>query len=71
MASLEHIDHVEDKGFIRNCSERTLIYARAAGNALIVINASLLFLAHINCFDLARLFARALIGVDSVIGADL
>ena len=39
VAVFQNVDHLENEGFVRNCSERALIYARAAGNALAVVYA--------------------------------
>lgn len=71
MAALQHIYNIQNKRFIADGTERTCIYACAARNALVIIYASLLVLAHIDSLDLAGGFAGALIVMNGTVGADL
>ena len=71
MAALQHIYNIQNKRFIADGTERTCIYACAARNALVIIDASLLVLTHIDSLDLAGILARALVVHYCGVGADL
>ena len=64
VALFEHVYSVEDERFVRNRAERALIYARAAGNALVVVDSSaLLLVTHGDGLDLAGILAGTLVAV--------
>ncbi|CDC60546.1 unknown [Clostridium sp. CAG:448] len=71
VAALQHINDIQNEGFVHNGTERALVNAGAAGNALAVVDARLLFVAHGNGAHFAGGFARTLVVPDCAVGANL
>lgn len=71
VALLDEVDHVEDERLIHYRAEGALIYARAAGDALFVVDGCGFVLAHGDRLYLAGVLAGALTADYSGVGADL
>ena len=70
LAFFDHVDDIEDVGFIGDGAEGTLIDARPAGDAGIVIDGRRLVLVHGDGLYLAGVFTGALAVHNGGIGAD-
>ncbi|CCX42320.1 unknown [Clostridium sp. CAG:1024] len=66
----EQPDHIENVRFFRERAERALIDARAAGNALVVVDGRVAPLVHGDCADLTGVLAGALVVLDRAVWAD-
>lgn len=67
----QNVDGLHDHGFIDDGAEGALIDARAAGNALVVVDARLFVFVHVDRLDLARSDARPLLRDDGAVRARL
>ena len=70
MTAFEHIYDVENERFVHYRAERAGVNARAAGDALVVVDASLFFVAHLYGFNFASRFARAFVVKNRAVRAD-
>ena len=70
-ALFHEVDYVENIGFVGNCAPGTLIYARAAFNALGIVDSCRAVLAHTDCLDFASHFARAFVVGDCAVRTNL
>ena len=67
----EDVDALHDHGFVDDGAERALVYARAAGDALVVVDDRLFVFADGDRLDLAGRYARALLMQDRPVRARL
>ena len=70
LALFDHVDDIEDIGFIGNSAEGALVHARPAGNAGIVINGCRLIFVHGDRLDFTGVFTGALAIHNGGIGAN-
>ena len=71
IALFDHINHIENVGFVRNGAKGTLIHTGTAGNTLIIVNGCRLVLVHMQRLDLTCIFTRTSPAVDGSIGTYL
>ncbi len=68
---LDKINSIKNERLVHDSAERALIYARTAGDALLVVDGCSLILVHMYSLDLAGILAGTLTADDSGVGADL